>query len=102
MKKVLLSCKQAKPEAAYQQLLSNFPHNTHMADVIHHGIASCYRKNKKDAKANEIDSKRLHICPGCIPKHKAQSGKSGHPPQRALIVCLDFSLYTCAIHRHNY
>jgi tetratricopeptide (TPR) repeat protein len=30
---------QAEAESAYQQLLSNFPHNTHMADVLHHGIA---------------------------------------------------------------
>ncbi|MCJ7778406.1 MAG: hypothetical protein MUP16_08850, partial [Sedimentisphaerales bacterium] len=47
--------KQAEAETAYQQLLSNFPHNTHMADVIHHGIASHYRKCKKDDKADEID-----------------------------------------------
>ncbi|MFH1369689.1 MAG: hypothetical protein ABII09_00135, partial [Planctomycetota bacterium] len=47
--------KQAEAETAYQQLLSNFPHDTHMADVIHHGIASHYRKCKKDDKADEID-----------------------------------------------
>jgi hypothetical protein len=46
--------KQAEAETAYQQLLLNFPHNTHMADVIHHGIASHYRKCKKDNKADEI------------------------------------------------
>jgi TolA-binding protein len=47
--------KQADAEMAYQQLLLNFPHNTHMADVIHHGIASHYRKCKKNDKADEID-----------------------------------------------
>jgi len=47
--------KQAEAESAYQQLLLNFPHNTHMADVIHHGIASHYRKCEKDNKADELD-----------------------------------------------
>jgi outer membrane protein assembly factor BamD (BamD/ComL family) len=47
--------KQTEAETAYQQLLSNFPHNTHMADVIHHGIACCYRKFNNTDKANELD-----------------------------------------------